>query len=473
MNFNRYKSISFILIFAIAVMFAGSVAGLENSTVSQAKSVSVSARGAIVMEVQSGTILYSKNMDTKRYPASITKIMTTLVALENSSLHETVVYDKDAYANWDSAASNIGIKDGEKMLMEESLYAIMLASANEVCNGVAKHIAGSISAFVDMMNEKAKELGCKNTHFMNPNGLFNSKHYTTPHDMAIISRAAMQNDAFRKIAGTKQYSMKKTNKRKAGYFLSNHHKMLNSGGFPQYAYEYCEGGKTGYTSQSRNTLVTFAKKKNVELICVVMKVDGSAYITPNTYTDTIKLMNYCFENYEKTILSNTVKDEKTDILFTKYNPFFNAETSPITTDEKTGVILPKGSDVNQVTKEVQYYQTPVITNGQRVIGHISYKYDGKEVGGSDIRYTDANMDSLKDSIDMSQWFNEAVEESKKEALPWKKVAVTVILVVTILGLTILSIVKLTSYRKKNRTMYNHKRVNKRVKNRDSDYFTRR
>ena len=140
------------------------------------KDLAVSAEAACVMDLQSGTVLYDKNMNKKEYPASITKIMTTLVAMDNSSLSETVKYDDRAYTNWESRASNIGIVDGEKLSMEDSLYAIMLASANEVCNGVAIHVAGSIENYVAKMNEKAKELGCKNTHFMNPNGLWNKDH---------------------------------------------------------------------------------------------------------------------------------------------------------------------------------------------------------------------------------------------------------------------------------------------------------
>lgn len=125
------------------------------------KDLAVSAEAACVMDLQSGTVLYDKNMNKKEYPASITKIMTTLVAMDNSSLSETVKYDDRAYTNWESRASNIGIVDGEKLSMEDSLYAIMLASANEVCNGVAIHVAGSIENYVAKMNEKAKNLDVK------------------------------------------------------------------------------------------------------------------------------------------------------------------------------------------------------------------------------------------------------------------------------------------------------------------------
>lgn len=151
------------------------------------------------MDVQSGAILYEKNIDKREYPASITKVMTALVAIENSSLSETVTYSRNAVTNLESGASNIEIQPGEKLSMEDSLYAILLMSANEACNGVAEHVAGSIDNFVAMMNQKAKELGCTGTHFANANGLWMSNHYTTAHDMALISQEAYKNPTFAKL----------------------------------------------------------------------------------------------------------------------------------------------------------------------------------------------------------------------------------------------------------------------------------
>lgn len=151
------------------------------------------------MDVQSGAILYEKNIDKREYPASITKVMTALVAIENSSLSETVTYSRNAVTNLESGASNIEIQPGEKLSMEDSLYAILLMSANEACNGVAEHVAGSIDNFVAMMNQKAKELGCTGTNFANANGLWMSNHYTTAHDMALISQEAYKNPTFAKL----------------------------------------------------------------------------------------------------------------------------------------------------------------------------------------------------------------------------------------------------------------------------------
>ena len=438
------------------------------------KDLRVSAEAACVMDLQSGTVLYDKNMNKKEYPASITKIMTTLVAMDNSSLSETVKYDDRAYTNWESRASNIGIVDGEKLSMEDSLYAIMLASANEVCNGVAIHVAGSIENYVAKMNEKAKELGCKNTHFMNPNGLWNKDHYTSPYDMALIGRAAMQNENFRTIASTKYYDIGKSNKRKYIDPMGNHHKMLNPGNMPQYGYKYCIGGKTGYTDKCRYTLVTFAKKGNMELVCVVMKVDGSPYMDTNAYTDTTKLFNYCFEKYDKTMIQDDTSNEiNKEYLFTNFSPFYSKDTSSLHVDSDAGVILPKGVTLDKTEKKVTYLQTPEKQNGKNVIGHISYTYNGEDVGGADIYYDATDAATLKDSINMTEWFKEAEMTAKKEPFPVKKVMLIVILVICVAGLSCVCVIRIRGYQQKTEYRRRYRKARRHMRKRDRDFYTKR
>lgn len=456
------------MIFTIAV---GSLSGFSKP--SEAK-VNIISEGACVMDIQSGAVLYDKNMDEKQYPASITKIMTTLVALENSSLSEQVEYTAEAYTNWESQASNIEIKTGEKVSMEESLYAIMLASANEVCNGVGIHVAGSIDGFVSKMNEKAKSLGCENTHFVNPNGLWNKNHYTSPHDMALIGRAAMQNANFRTIAATKTYYMSKTNKREKGYPLLNHHKMLNPGAYPQFGYEYCIGGKTGYTYKSRNTLVTFAKKGDVELVCVVMRCDGAVWQDQNAYTDTTRLLNDCFENYKKIPIQNdTVSDINEQYLFTKFSPFYSKNTSSLHIDENAGVMLPKGVGIEKAEKKVEFYPEARDVDGRKVIGRLSYTYEGKEVGASNIYFDEGNAPTLKDSIDMSKWFDEAVETANKEPFQWKKLFLVLILLGCVVGVSIVCVFKVRGYEMRTRGRRRQYRHRRQMYNRDRAFYTKR
>lgn len=379
---------------------------------------SISAESAIVMELNTGTILYSKNIHDEHYPASITKIMTTLLCLENSSLTDTVTYSSNAVNSIEYGSSHIAIVADEQMSMEDSLYGIMLMSANEACNGVAEHVAGSIDGFVDMMNAKAKELGCKNTHFANPNGLFLKDHYSSAYDMALIAKAAMSNSVFRKITGTRRYTIPATNKNEErGLF--NKHEMLNPRKYPKYGYDYCIGGKTGYTNIARWTLVTFAKKDDLELVCVVMKTAGPPPSEPNEYTDTTKLLDYAFDNYKKFPLnsSSLSHDEGEYSLFTRYNKFFDEDDSPLYLQNNAGVVLPNGVDISQAERKVEYYNNKKLEEGENVIGKVTYTYGDKEAGSADILY---NTDKVE-RTDLTEAVTKMVSEAEaKKAAEQKK-----------------------------------------------------
>lgn len=245
------------------------------------------AESGILVDLDTQEILYSKNIDKQLYPASITKVMTTLVAIESSSPEEPVTFSQHALDSieWDS--SNIGCRLNETLTMEQCWYTMMLNSANEVCCGVAEHISGSIEAFVEKMNQKAAELGCTNTHFSNPNGLPDETHYTTAHDMALIANAAYQNETFRQVFSTRQYEIPPTPQYTETRYLYNHHKMMQPD--TEYYYEGCLGGKTGYTETALNTLVTIASRNGKNLLCVTMRTQGR-----QVYTDTASLFDYGF-----------------------------------------------------------------------------------------------------------------------------------------------------------------------------------
>lgn len=245
------------------------------------------AESGILVDLDTQEILYSKNIDKQLYPASITKVMTTLVAIESSSPEEPVTFSQHALDSieWDS--SNIGCRLNETLTMEQCWYAMMLNSANEVCCGVSEHISGSIEAFVEKMNQKAAELGCTNTHFSNPNGLPDETHYTTAHDMALIANAAYQNETFRQVFSTRQYEIPPTPQYTETRYLYNHHKMMQPD--TEYYYEGCLGGKTGYTETALNTLVTIASRNGKNLLCVTMRTQGR-----QVYTDTASLFDYGF-----------------------------------------------------------------------------------------------------------------------------------------------------------------------------------
>lgn len=268
------------------------------------------AESGILVDLDTQEILYSKNIDKQLYPASITKIMTTLIAIESSSPEDPVTFSQTALDSieWDS--SNIGCRLNETLTMEQCWYAMMLNSANEVCCGVAEQIAGSIDAFVDLMNQKAAELGCTNTHFANPNGLPDENHYTTAHDMALIANAAYENETFRQVFTTRQYEIPPTSQYTETRYLYNHHKMMQPD--TEYYYEGCLGGKTGYTEAALNTLVTFASRSEKTLLCVTMRTQGR-----QVYTDTASLFDYgfsqTFPDGEAALLNGTPTPTETPV----------------------------------------------------------------------------------------------------------------------------------------------------------------
>ena len=245
----------------------------------------IQSEGAVVIDAATGTVLYGKNQNTRYYPASITKLMTALLVLENCQLGDTVTFSRTATKNLESGAVSLKLTEGDKLTVEQCLYGLLLKSANEVANGLAEKVSGSVSGFADLMNQKAAALGCTGTHFVNPNGLNDSNHYTTPYDMALIARAAFQNDTLRKIDTTLSYKFPAT-KNAGERTITMGHKMMYS--TDSRYYPGIIGGKTGYTSKAGNTLVTGAEKNGVRLIAVVMKSKSTHY------ADTKALLDYGF-----------------------------------------------------------------------------------------------------------------------------------------------------------------------------------
>lgn len=355
------------------------------------KGPSIYAESAIVMEASTGLILYKKNMDEVHYPASTTKIMTALLAVENSSLGDTVTFSKNSIYNVEAGSSVLPANVGEQLTMQQCLYALMLVSGNDVAYAIAEHVAGDVNSFADLMNKRAKELGCKNTHFTNPHGLPDDKHYSSAYDLALITREALKDDSLRKIFGTRRYVIPPTNRQKDTRYLLNHHKLISrEEGF---SYDGVIGGKTGYTYISKYNLVTVAKRGNLELICVIMK-DDSKY---HQYTDTEKLFDYGFDNFSVYPIAeldneSTLSDSP---LFTRYNALLSEADTPISIDKSGYLILPKTASLQDAKKEVSFSTSDSSKSNtssgsnlsQKVIGRISYTYDGRNVGGADILYT--------------------------------------------------------------------------------------
>lgn len=251
----------------------------------------IASEGAVLYNATSGKFLYEKNANHQYYPASITKFMTALLVLENASQDDTVVFSSAATENLESGAVNLEVAKGDRIKVRDCLYGLMLKSANEVANGLAEHVSGSVPSFAKKMNRRAQELGCTNTNFVNPSGLNNAKHLSTPHDMALIAKACFDRADFRAIDRTVSYHFPATQKRPNGTDIVMGHRMISSGNADYYP--GILGGKTGYTSAAGNTLVTCAERNGVRLIVVVMKSHKTQY------SDTRALLDYGFQLAEE------------------------------------------------------------------------------------------------------------------------------------------------------------------------------
>lgn len=415
------------------------------------KGPKVNAKSAILMDVSSGLVLYEKNSHKTHYPASITKIMTTLLAIENCSMGEIVTFSHDSVYGIEPGSSHIGINEGEKLTIEQSLYAIMLASANEVSWGVGEHISGTLSAFASAMTERAKALGCKNTNFVNANGLHDDKHYTTAYDMALIAREAIKYNTFRKIISTRSYAIPPTNKHKKPNAFSNHHQMLCGNKYPQYKYEYCIGGKTGYTTKAGSTLVTFAEKNGIELVCVVMRANGPAS-TENEYTDSTSLFDWAFKNFTQyDIKGETQSSVDTESpFFTKYNPIFDSAASPLRLGENTTILLPNGVDLNKAKRNIEIYDNTSLLDGENIIGNVSYSYGNKTVGSTDIIF---NKEKITQLSAVSQT-NQKESSSVKKADMFNLKPIIIIAILIIIAVCVFLYFYFTKKRKNRNTYYN-------------------
>ena len=346
-----------------------------NSIASWPKGPENGTESAILMEVDTGAVLYSKNINEPLYPASTTKMLTALLVVENCQMDEVVTFSDAAIDNTEWGSSRIGIMKGEQLTVEQCLYGLLLGSANEIAYGLAEHVGGNLESFVDMMNKKAAELGCTNAHFANASGLPDPDHYVSAHDLATIARAFFSNETLCMISGTPKYVIPATNKTDEERPLENHHKMIQG---KKYAYEGIIGGKTGFTSEARQTLVTCAQRDGMKLICVVMKDES-----PYQFTDTADLLDYGFASFQK---YNVADNE------TRYNirsaTFFHTKLdvmgsskSILSLNKNGSIILPKGMSFDDASVRVDYD-----TGIDGAVARLDYYVGENRVGGTTLDY---------------------------------------------------------------------------------------
>ena len=394
------------------------------------------ADSAIVMDMNSGAVLYSKQIEKKHYPASITKLLTTLVALDNAELTDTVEFSQDSISFLEYGDAHIGMTPGEQISMEDALYAVLLASANEVSYAVAesvgKKMGGGYDTFIQAMNDESEKLGCTGSHWTNANGLHDEQHYTTAHDMARIGAAVYQKEAFRTISQSLSHTIPATNLVNEERTFQQKHKML----WPQNDnyYEYCKGGKTGYTDQARTTLVTMADNGDMQLVAVVLYDFGN-----DAYIDTRAMFDYAYSNFSKISL----KDQKLPEGVKSYE------------DEDAYIVLPKSAQFSDVKAEVKE------DSNKDGSGTVTFTYKGQEVG------------SVKAAIEKTEESSAAVLGKKKDKTTstvvtgiskFMKIVIGVVIAVVIL---LIIIVVLANYRKqiRRRRRKKGKRISAKLRNR--------
>ena len=334
----------------------------------------IESEAGIVMDADSGAVLFGQNIHVQKAPASITKILTALVVIENSSLDDTITFSHDAVYNVEDGSGNKNaIEEGDTLSVRDCLYLLLMRSSNQAANALAEHVGGSRDGFVKMMNEKTAELGCENSHFANPSGLNDDTQLTSVYDMALIASAAYKNDTLLTISKDKSYRLPATKNNPDGVTIQPEHKLLitTDTESPNY-YPYAVAGKTGYTSVAGQTPVTYAIKDDRRQIAVTMKSTQATH-----YQDTIALLDFGFLRFENVNISEnetayTSGDQPVQIGDNSYQP------SDLSMDTLAVITLPKDASFADAEKTVVTDLPEDAPQG--AVALLSYKYNDRKIG---------------------------------------------------------------------------------------------
>ena len=366
----------------MSVLIVAGTCLLPDASFADQSSPELVAESAVLINAQTGQVLYDKLKDYQEFPASTTKVMTALLTLENKSMDEVVTISHDAAY---TEGSRIYLLEGEHVTIEQLLYAMMLESANDAAIALAEAVGGDITTFAGMMNDRAEELGCTNTHFETPNGLPNDNHLTTANDLALITQEAMKNDDFRKIVSTYSYDIQPTDMQTETRHLHNTNKLLSDtsttyvdGVGRPYKYDGILGVKTGYTNAAQSCLVAAAERDGVQLIGVILKSDPD-----NQYPDMIKLLDYGFNTF-KNVKIITAGEELGTVKIKKGS----VRNAGVTVKEDVYASAEAGLDGSTSTKDYSYTltvreQTAPLEKGT-VVGEVTVFNGSREAGTYDL-----------------------------------------------------------------------------------------
>ena len=372
---NRVIKTIFIMIFILMLMnpqylFAQNVLA-ENIYTDEEKDIfkDITAPNLILAETDTGRILYERNADEKIYPASLTKLLTAILVIENCELDEIVTVSENAVLSVPYGYVNANLQVGEELTVEDLLYAMLVPSANDAANVLAEYVGGSIESFSTMMNSRAKELGCTGSNFTNPSGLHEKEHYTTTRDLFLISQKAVADKTIEKMLGTTTYTLPSTNKYTGTkrIFTTTNYMIRES--MKKFYYEYCIGAKTGYTGEAKNCVVEFVRKDGIELTAIVM--GQLAAVKGQKFLDAKEMFEYVFENYKNEQVA--IKDRKYETIRITNG---TKETRELDVLYKQDVnILKDKQDNIEIQKDIRYTNVKAPLQKGDVVGKIIYTYD--------------------------------------------------------------------------------------------------
>lgn len=386
---------------------------------------SVEAEAGIVIDADSGAILFSKNIDQAYPPASITKLLTALVVLEHSKLDDTVTFTETAMNNVEPDSGNkYNLTAGDTMTVKDSLYLLLLQSCNQAGNALAEHVAESNEAFVAMMNEKIADLGCNSSHFDNPSGLNGDTQYVTARDMAVIARAAFANPQLLEISSALKYTVPATINNPEPFTIYTEHRMLKVEETPYY-YEAAKAGKTGYLLKAGNTLVTYAEQDGKKMISVILKGSPGQY-----FLDGRALLQFGFRNFD----NFNVAEQETNYVTGETPVEIGGKSylpSELEIDGAGTVTVPKGAAFTDLQPEL-------VTDfpnehPERSVAFIQYTYEGRKAGGSGGAYLKLKEEAVPEPSKEPESVPETVPEEKESEKERKFPIIPVVVIVLVLA----------------------------------------
>lgn len=444
---------TFLSIFLSVVLLASLFS--VNVGAYQISGFEIKAEGVLLSSLDTGEVIFSRNADKRFYPASLTKIMTALLVMENAKdlESEIITISKSAIDSLLGTGASMGnLKEGEEITALQALYFLMLPSANDCANAVAEHYGGSIAGFVGMMNKRAEELGMTGTHFANPHGLHDDEHYTTVNDMRILTEQALKKNVFKEVVSTKRYNMPATNKSGertlvTTIFLQDRY----NGASPNHFYKYASGVKTGFTDEAGRCLISTAKKNGQTYLCVLMNCPAKDAAGKNIrieFDETKKLYEWAFNNFEYKI----VVDAETPVAEAKVDLCWDHDYVTMVVEGGLSAILPKEADSSTVQikpkSEGKVYDAP-IKKGQ-LLDTADVIYAGETLGTVNLIAGDARNAN----------FVLRIARAFKRALTSTAFKIVLIVVVVAIVLFVLSVVMMNRNRKKRRRSRKYKGYSK-------------